>query len=302
MNIKVAKLGGLTLAFLLAPCARSQAQKAPLSFEAASVRAAADGAQPGGFDFMRPGIQTVPHGLLNMTAPVLLYIVFAYDIKELSDVSGTLDKLPDWTKSRLFTIAARPEGQPTIDQLREMMRTLLAERFALKLHEVQKDGPLYRLVLIKPGVLGPKINPHPAGETCVTQPVDRMGGAPEAGKPQSLNCGVSFYHLPGHMIHIGMIDATLTDVSRILGDAQRLAGFSSGGVASRPTIDATGLSGTYDLTLEFHAAGDGPENSDDAGGLTLTGALEKQLGMRLEKGTGSVRKIVIDHISEPTGN
>ena len=73
-------------------------------------------------------------------------------------------------------------------------------------------------------------------------------------------------------------------------------------MASRPTIDGTGLSGTYDLTLEFYAPTNDAESSEDAGGPTLTGALEQQLGMRLEKGTGTVRKIVIDHIAEPTPN
>ena len=251
---------------------------------------------------MQPGSQTAPRGLLNITAPVLLDIVFAYNVQQLSDISGTLDKLPDWTKSRLFTIVARPDGEPTIDQLREMVRTLLADRFALKLHEDQKDGPVYRLVLVKPGVLGPQIKSHPSTESCVKQDISQLGRAPDAGKPQSLRCGVSFYRFPGHMIHIGMVDATVADLGRILGDAQRLAGYSSGGVASRPTIDGTGLSGTYDLTLEFYAPTNDTESSEDAGGPTLTGALEQQLGMHLEKGTGTVRKIVIDHIAAPTPN
>jgi uncharacterized protein (TIGR03435 family) len=301
MGKSLGNLVGLIVAALLAPNAMPLEPHTPLSFETASVRPAADGVQPGGFDFMRPGSQTAPRGLLNMTAPVLLYIVFAYDIRELSDVSGTLDKLPDWTKSRLFTIVARPDGEPTIDQLREMMRALLAERFALKLHEDQKDGAVNRLMLIKSGVPGPQIKPHPAEESCVKQPADQMGNALDAGKPQPLNCGVSFYRMPGHMIHLSMVDATVADLGRILGDAQRLAG-ASGGLISRPTIDDTGLAGTYDLTLEFQAVTDEPEASEDTGGLTLTGALEHQLGMRLEKGTGSVRKIVIDRIAEPTQN
>lgn len=302
MRFNVRGLAVSILASLLASNAMPQQPHTPLSFEVASVRTAAEGAQTGGFDFMRPGSQSAPRGLLNMTAPVLLYIVFAYDIKELSDVSGAMDKLPEWTKSRRFTIVARADGDPTLDQLREMMRTLLAERFALKLHDDREDGPLYRLVLIKPGILGPKIKPHPAGEACVKQPANEMGNTPDAAKPQALHCGVSFYRMPGNMIHIGMVDATPDDLGKILGDAQRLSGFASGGLASRPTVDATGLSGTYDLTLEFHAGMDAAEGSDDAGGPTLVGALEQQLGMRLEKGTGTVRKIVIDHIAEPAVN
>ena len=87
-----------------------------------------------------------------------------------------------------------------------------------------------------------------------------------------------------------------------------------------PVIDATGLDGAYDFTLSFSkktdlnkgspAASGGdtsgaPTASDPTlGGLTLNDALQKQLGLKLEKRDKvPVPILVIDHVEQnPTPN
>jgi uncharacterized protein (TIGR03435 family) len=83
-----------------------------------------------------------------------------------------------------------------------------------------------------------------------------------------------------------------------------------------PVADATGLEGAWDFTLTFSMnfgmamrldgggpAGAAPAASDPNGGLTIFEAMEKQLGLKLEKQKRSMPVIVIDHLEQkPTDN
>jgi uncharacterized protein (TIGR03435 family) len=73
-------------------------------------------------------------------------------------------------------------------------------------------------------------------------------------------------------------------------------------------LDATGIKGSHDFALSFSdtvmtqaamapAAG-GPGATDPVGGLTIFAALEKQLGLKLEKRNIPVPVVVLDHIEE----
>ncbi len=60
-------------------------------------------------------------------------------------------QLPAWAKTATFDIEARAQGNPTKDEYREMVRTLLAERFKLQAHMESKQTKFYAAVLVKPG-------------------------------------------------------------------------------------------------------------------------------------------------------
>jgi uncharacterized protein (TIGR03435 family) len=179
-----------------------------------------------------------------------------------------------------------------------MMRTMLADRFGLKVHEFTREGSANRLVLNKPGVLGPNIKPHPEGTRCSTQESASVGKAPDASAPPVANCGISWYYLPGGVRHVGLTDYTVTDAVRAL------AGMGSNSeLDTRPIVDATGLNGKYDLTLEYRNESDSSlidPDADDGGVPTLIRALKQQIGIRVETGIGPVRMVSIDHLSEPT--
>jgi uncharacterized protein (TIGR03435 family) len=81
-----------------------------------------------------------------------------------------------------------------------------------------------------------------------------------------------------------------------------------------PVLDGTGIDGPCDFTLNYdlmatiplppillrgrdQTAGAG-EPSDPSGALSFTEAMEKQLGLKLEKRKRSVRVLVFDHIEE----
>ncbi len=267
----------------------------PLSFDVVSVKPAAPGTLPIVPAFMRDKGSPII-GLQKLVAPVWMLIGYAYRM-QMSEATAAFKKQPDWVNNRVYTVTFRAEGELTRDQVREMMRTMLADRFGLQTHEYIREGAVNKLVLNKPGVLGPNIKPHPEGATCSTQKAESVGKAPDASTPPLANCGFIWYYLPGRILHIGLTDTT------IAGAAGTLAGMGTNDLSTRPNVDGTGLTGRYDLTLEYRPDSGSlladPE-ADDGGAPTMLRAFKEQLGLRVESGTGPVRMIMIDHISQPT--
>ena len=83
--------------------------------------------------------------------------------------------------------------------------------------------------------------------------------------------------------------------------------------AGRTILDKTGLTGSYDYTLNWTpdflpppgGAEGGPpsgESAPDTNAPSLFTALQEQLGLKLESEKGPVDVIVIDHIEAPSAN
>src|SRR5262249_31955060 len=68
-----------------------------------------------------------------------------------------------------------------------------------------------------------------------------------------------------------------------------------------PVLDRTGLTGTFDIHLEWtpDSVLAGAEPSE---GLSIFTALREQLGLRLESSRDSAEVIVIDRVERPSGN
>ena len=62
-------------------------------------------------------------------------------------------------------------------------------------------------------------------------------------------------------------------------------------------VDATGLTGLYDLNLDFNV-----DESMSSEGPTVFEAVQRQLGLKLEAGKGPVEVVVIDHVEKPSAN
>src|SRR5579863_8342925 len=97
----------------------------------------------------------VPGGRLSASFPLWFYIRFAYKLAGSDqERAAAVAHLPEWVDRDLFVIEARADGNPTKDQMRLMMQSLLAERFKLKVHFETKELPLFALTLVKPGTPG----------------------------------------------------------------------------------------------------------------------------------------------------
>ena len=133
-----------------------------MAFEVASVKLA----KPGTFTmptfFLTRDDAKPPGGRFSGSWPLAGYIWFAYKLEPFQDVRA---QLPKWANND-YVIDAKADGNPTKDQMRLMMQSLLADRFKLRVHFESKEVPVLALILIQPGKLGPKLRPHSEGPPC----------------------------------------------------------------------------------------------------------------------------------------
>jgi uncharacterized protein (TIGR03435 family) len=234
------------------------------------------------------------------------YIAFAYKLTG-NQLRVLLPQLPKWVTSDRYDIQARAAGNPTKDQMRLMMQSLLADRFRLAVHYETRQLPVFALMLEKPGKMGPQFQAHPSDASCSSVPPSPTG--PGAGQASSdtvaggfpITCGgvqPMQESAPGR-VRIGGRNVTMELI------AATLPAMPGGGL-DRPILDRTGLAGTFDFPLEWT-----PQQNDSAAGVasqpddtgrTMLEALKEQLGLKLESQTGPVDVLVVDHIEEPSTN
>jgi uncharacterized protein (TIGR03435 family) len=210
----------------------------------------------------------------------------AYRLQDDQLVGG-----PSWINSDAFDIEARATCNVSSEQLMLMLRTLLAERFHLRLRHETKELPIYVLTMSRVDAqLGPKLK-RSSGSGCVRPPLP--GEAPKAtpSDPAAPTCGL--YSPLGHWIG----RATTIDTLAAQLSMQSL---------HRVVINRTELTGTFDLDLQWadlaflFAPQASPNDPPLVDGPSLFTALEEQLGLKLESTKGPVDVLVIDHVEHPT--
>ncbi len=250
---------------------------------------------------------TIPPGgqfKAGFTLPV--YINFAYKILLTPEqTDAMLAHLPDWVRSQAFVIDAEaPVPNPTKDQMRLMVQSLLAERFKLVVHFETKDAAVLALVLAKPGVTGPRLLPHEQGLACDakwTAPADLTAPTvpPGGWLPR---CGVVGARPgPGNTILLGARNIPIDHIALQLTTVYKFG---------RPVIDETGLMGTYDFSLDWapdsnsaiRMRSNDANGSAEADGPSFFDALKEQFGLKLVSTHAPVQTLVIDHVEQPSPN
>jgi uncharacterized protein (TIGR03435 family) len=275
-----------------------------LTFEVASIRPAAPqavgrmmmggGGGPGTPDPGRMRFSNMP---LNML------IMRAYNVQSFQ-VSG-----PSWMNSEHFDVIAKVPDGATKEDAQVMLQNLLADRFKLKLHKESKQAPIYELVVAKSG-----IRMKEASRTAGA-PAEGAGRPPEGPPPRGKD---------GMLItprgRVG-IQAMRNGRMRLQGDSLTMARLTEilGMTLGRPVVDRTGLTGAYDVALDFSPEGMGPgpkaalagggvnpaEGASDPSdsGPTIFTALQEQLGLKLESRKAAVDVLVVDSVEKtPTEN
>jgi uncharacterized protein (TIGR03435 family) len=253
-------------------------------FEVASIKPAAPDAR-GMF------IRNMPGGRVNVTNMTLKeMIVIAWRIQPFQISGG-----PAWLDSARYDISAKPETAPKADELPLMIRALLEDRFQLKHHAETKELPVYALVVKKEGRLGPGLTESKEGGCTPFDPGKPLP-PPEPGKLPTLGCG-------GMMMSPRQLRAAGVPLSNLAPSLSRMLG--------RTVIDKTGLSGKYDITLEWtpdesQAVRLGPDAPPapppDSAPPSIFTALQEQLGLKLESSKGPVEIFVIDRAERPSEN
>jgi uncharacterized protein (TIGR03435 family) len=275
-----------------------------LSFEVASVKQDKTNVKPSMNVDPTPFDSFAPTGGLYVAKNVAIaeFVAFAYKLtnKQLASFESQVP----WSLEDLFDIEARAVGNPTKDQYRLMMQSLLADRFKLAVHFEMRDVPVYALVLAKPGKLGPQLRLHrPDDPNCATNtpaPTPARGGsAADADGFPLAECATLVGMAPSApgRLKWGGRDVPMARIAAIM---------TGVGVVDRPMVDETGIKGTVDYSLEWRLARENvvpgaPFNPDESA-PTFDQALKDQLGIKMVPQKGSIEFFVVDHIEHPSPN
>jgi bla regulator protein blaR1 len=278
-----------------------------MEFEVAAVRPAAPGASwHTNVDFSVEDLAPPPGGILSATTTLDGLIQFAYKMLLAEKRDGDVfAHQPKWVTEEYFTIEAKaPTADTSKDQFRLMVQTLLADRFKLAVHFESRDVPVMALVLVQPGKLGPRLRPHSEGPPCNAKipPVDRSSPRiPDVWMPV---CGTTQnVDWANNTVILGSRNTTMEILANYVSLIEPL---------DRPVVDQTGLTGGFDIEVNFTPPwkmpkDQGPKEQGQAAQLDLDGptfleGLKKDLGLKLIPTHAVVETLVIDHVEQPTPN
>jgi uncharacterized protein (TIGR03435 family) len=288
---------------------RSSAQSAPpattaFEFDVASIKPTAPGSNGGVLGWVGDDTFRVR----GFTLASIIQSVYGYWGLPKSMVSGG----PAWIDVDRYDIMAKLDSS-VADRLKKltpderemaqnrMVQALLADRFKLTIHREAKELPVYNLIIAKGGLKLKEAKPGDTYENAFPYAKNFAGGDAPAGK----------------IFLVGNMGPGGTPIESIYGFAVSTAAIARQLTFwARQTVqDKTGLTGDYDFVLKYalhpptqnsSAAGpDGqaaPSLPDPAGVPDLFGAIQQQLGLKLESGKGPVEIVVIDHAEKPSAN
>ena len=245
------------LPFLVSAALLAHAQDIEkLQFEVASVKPNTSGSQNSNME-LHPGGRVTG---TNVALGGLLRTVFNLQPHQLVNA-------PEWIDTARFDIEAKPDREYSTredalaPELLAMLRNLFADRFKLIAHREMRDTPVYALVKARTdGRLGPQMRPSTVD--C-----------------EAVRCRIS--------TNAGRITGTGTTLSELM---RRLSP-----TVGRPVVDRTGLSGSYDLELQWS-----PDPTADTAGPSIFTAIQEQLGLKLESQRAPIEVLVIDRLELPT--
>jgi uncharacterized protein (TIGR03435 family) len=277
-----------------APATPAAGSATRLTFDVASVRPGTQGYIKGS-DFLDPVSDSAPApgGLFSWNVPLVWLIDFAYDLRSPQLRRQAYEALPKPLQQGPYTVEARATSNPTRADVRQMVRSMLEERFQFTAHLEKREGEVYALQVAKPG-LG--LKPHPEGAPCTLSPAqlngDKYPNAYPSYKQFAPHCGVFNRQLTrAGDRRFEMLNVTMQQMADSL-------------MMPLVVVDHTGLEGRYDAVLEVgtNAIPQNPDTSDELGLPQLPAALEKQLGLKLVKQNAQIDAFVIDHIGTLTDN
>jgi uncharacterized protein (TIGR03435 family) len=211
-------------------------------------------------------------------------VQFAHNL-EWNQIAGG----PAWMTSSRFDVTARAEKTDvSADQIRRMVNTMLADRFALKIHSEIREMPIYALTM-----------PNRAAKALTN--LRRFDGCPQlppfgvAPPDTEQPCPEFSMSVGGQLTARG---ATMEQFANALTD-----------LTHRTVRNRTGIGGAYDFRLSWTpdeatpgAIGDRGAPAPDPSQGSIFTALTEQLGLKLVSEKGPVDFWVVDHAEKPSEN
>lgn len=232
------------------------AANADPAFEVATIKPSVPGATQRSF-----ALRTRHFAAKDSTVAGLF--TFAYKVRRRQ-----IEGAPAWFDAARFDIAAEPdaEGQPSEDQYRVMLKKLLADRFQLKVHTVQKVFPVYALT------------------------VDQGHAHLNRSEPDHIDHGrIVTVEQNGQML-ADFMDDSMPEFADVLMNF----------IPERQIVDETGLTGRYDFVLSMPMVVL-QSNDDNEKAAGFFEAL-KPAGFKLVPKTEPLNVFVIDRLEQPSPN
>ncbi|MES1260089.1 MAG: TIGR03435 family protein [Acidobacteriota bacterium] len=248
-------IGRASLVILLS-CAASSLPLAP-AFEVASVSVHQVRGGTVGISMSGPRFNAEAKTVTGL-------ILYAYDVKSYQ-VPETKSLLP--FGDIFYDIAAKAEGDTarSKDEFRQMLQSLLADRFKLRIHHERREMPVYALIA---GRNGPKFK---AG----------LSAADSATR----------YTAKGRSYEVLMPRGTMDDVVHLVENS----------LVDRPVLDKTGLAGSYEIRMTYTPNTLSNRRSPDPDDISIFTAVQT-LGLQLRGETAAVDVLVVDHLEKPSEN
>jgi len=229
---------------------------------------------------------------------------------------------PAWlrdVKSNSYAIDATMAPNTTMEQFQAMLQNMLVERFHLVFHREKRNFPGYALVVDKGGPKLKEVPPtpdaNPGAASGLLSARQGSDGFPDVPGPLTMTILSG-----GGLKRTKYQERTMAD---FISDLGFLMGSSEGrsvrdGFLQPRVADKTGLTGKYTFILEYYDPGHTPAGAPlfspgafstapsdpDGGGPSIFAAIQKQMGLRLDKTADiPVDVIVVESIEKvPTEN
>ena len=297
----------VVIGVMKAPAGRAQSATEAVRFEVASVKPCKSGefggirngksnTKAGGGRASSPGrLDTGCQTVANLIRSA--YVQFAKGALRRDPSNPPVEGGPAWIRTERYEIDAKAEGGVGDAVMNgPMMRRLLEERFGVKVHRESRDVPVYALTVAKGGA---KLTPFQEG-SCTPIEFGRYDGI--GTRPENM-CRVMI-RPRGPDLWVEGPGMTMSDFSKLLYL-----------VVDRPVLDRTGITGRFEIHIQFAAeptpsifsveSGMPPVESApsaESPGPSIYSVVEKQLGLKLEPAKGAREFVVIDHVERPTAN
>jgi uncharacterized protein (TIGR03435 family) len=282
---RVITLSAVVVIFAVESLAQSQGgSTGRITFEVASVK-------PSESNSGSSSSNEPPGGYVARNLSLRRLIAIAHRMRLANDRERIVG--PSWIDTARFDINAKTPAGARSEQIPDMLRALLADRFRLTTHTETREDLVYALVRTRSdGRLGPEL-------TASTLDCSKPGAFLSAGAGARAPGAAAAKPQCGIITNVDANGSVLQGGGRSIGQlAANLAGR-----VNREVLDRTDLSGTYDFTLRWT-----PENftnlADNAGpardGTTIFTALQEQLGLKLEAQRGPVEFLIVDTVERPS--
>ena len=282
---------GLLVPIAFAALALAQQQNPNVSFEAATVRPAAP--TFGGADSLPAAPESADQVSYNALSLRGL-IATAYQVRKFQ-VDG-----PAWLDTEKFDVSGKLPAGARKEQSERMLRSLLEERFGLKVRREIRHLPVYEITVAKGGPkIGLNMTPSEFDVKQSKAPLSLVTRNKDGRMVFPVGIKGVYYEARTTWVRMFANVQSMRDLANLLSD--RLGSL---------VVDETGIPGTYDFVLEsateigkIQPAGmrplpalivtESPVPLRDAG--PLIEAVEDQLGLRLGKKKGKVDILVVEH-------